>query len=117
MISQSIIIESSQKCQGFHPQLLDDFLFQEIHIIESNPQDGKNMSGLKGWRTVYLVAAGLVISSAVSFLIFGEARVQDWNYPDLNDVLEGGVDKGRKSSDQKVAVVSVKPITDSGNKC
>ena len=81
--------------------------------IESNPdtQDGKNMSGLAGWRSVYLLAAGLVISSAVSFLIFGEARVQDWNYPDENIAEEGGKEKG-----QKVAVVSIKAITDCNTK-
>ena len=69
------------------------------------------MSGLAGWRSVYLLAAGLVISSAVTFLIFGEARVQDWNYPvdddDGDKVVEEGTEKG-----QKVAVVSIKTITD-----
>ena len=68
------------------------------------------MSGLAGWRTVYLLAAGLVISSAVSFLIFGEAKVQDWNYPDWDDIEEN---KGRKGSIQKVAVVSIQAIGDS----
>ena len=56
-------------------------------------QDGKNMSGLAGWRAVYLLAAGLVLSSALVFIVFGEARVQDWNYPvkDSDDA-----EKGRK---------------------
>ena len=64
------------------------------------------MSGLAGWRAVYLLAAALVISSAISFLVFGEARVQDWNYPD-EDYVRANIDteKGRKCSVKKVAAV------------
>ena len=64
------------------------------------------MSGLAGWRAVYLLAAGLLLSSALVFIVFGEARVQDWNYPEDNADAE----KGRKRSDQKVAVVSRKAV-------
>lgn len=52
------------------------------------------MSGLAGWRAVYLLAAGLVLSSALVFVAFGEARVQDWNYPEDND--SDDAERGRK---------------------
>ena len=73
-------------------------------------QDGKSMSGLAGWRAVYLLAAGLVLSSALVFIVFGEARVQDWNYPEDND---DDAEMGRKRSDQKVAAVSRKAAVNS----
>ena len=69
------------------------------------------MSGLAGWRAVYLLAAGLVLSSALVFVAFGEARVQDWNYPveDSDDAEKGP----KRSDDQKVAVVSRKAVVNS----
>ena len=38
-------------------------------------------------------AAGLVLSSALVFVAFGEARVQDWNYPEDDNA---DAEKGRK---------------------
>ena len=61
------------------------------------------MSGLAGWRAVYLLAAGLVLSSALVFVAFGEARVQDWNYP-----VEDSDDDAEKA--RKRAVVFRKTV-------
>ena len=55
---------------------------------------------------MYLVAAGLVISTAIAFIIFGEAKVQDWNYPDVVEKEK----KGSKGSTSQVAVISTKPL-------
>ena len=36
----------------------------------------------EGWRTVYLIAAGVAIVGATVFLVLGDTSIQEWNYPD-----------------------------------
>ena len=35
----------------------------------------------KGWRTAYLLAAGVTAWGATMFLFFGDTKIQEWNYP------------------------------------
>ena len=36
----------------------------------------------EGWRTVYLIAAGVATAGATVFLVLGDTSIQEWNYPD-----------------------------------
>ena len=36
----------------------------------------------EGWRTVYLIAAGVATAGATVFLVLGDTSIQVWNYPE-----------------------------------
>ena len=36
----------------------------------------------EGWRTVYLIAAGVATAGATVFLVLGDTSIQEWNYPE-----------------------------------
>ena len=36
----------------------------------------------EGWRTVYLIAAGVATAGATVFLVLGDTSIQEWNYSD-----------------------------------
>ena len=59
--------------------MIRGLIFHDIIRKLENPMFQQTF---EGWRTVYLIAAGVATAGATVFLVLGDTSIQEWNYPE-----------------------------------